>query len=156
MKRYVFVFLILFCLFYFQKLKVSNLTQFETQFKQVEVKGEVIHPGVYEVAYHATIADVLEEAGGITEDGDTSHLNLTADIENHGVVVVSEKQLEEKISLNAATLEELDSLKGIGPAIAQRIIDYRLQSPFQSIEEIMEVKGIGEKLFAKIKDYICL
>ena len=61
----------------------------------------------------------------------------------------------EKINLNTATLEELTKLKGIGPAYAQRIIDYRQNyGPFEKIEDLMKVKGIGQKTFDANKDII--
>jgi competence protein ComEA len=74
------------------------------------------------------------------------------------VVVIPKKNEEgiERISINTATLQELDTLPGIGPSIAQRIIDYRSVTPFSTIEQIKEVKGIGDKMFEKIKDLICL
>lgn len=62
-----------------------------------------------------------------------------------------------KININMATIEELDKLPGVGPAIAQRIIDYRDKNGgFMNVEEIKLVSGIGEKLFEKIKDKISI
>ncbi len=69
--------------------------------------------------------------------------------------VTPESPAEDRIDLNAATLDELCTLKGIGPAKAQAILDYRdAYGGFVCVEEIMEVKGIGESTFAKIKDYL--
>ena len=56
------------------------------------------------------------------------------------------------VNLNTATAEELESLKGIGPSTAAKIIEYRNEHKFNSIEDIMNVKGVGEKTFLKIKD----
>ena len=58
------------------------------------------------------------------------------------------------INLNTATVEQLTSLPGIGPATADKIVEYRATKPFTSVEEIVEVKGIGEKKFEAIKDLI--
>ena len=67
----------------------------------------------------------------------------------------NEKQkLAFPININTANEKELDTLPGIGPAIARRIVEYRSSQPFTKIEDIMQVKGIGEKKFAKIKELI--
>lgn len=68
---------------------------------------------------------------------------------------LEEVLVEKSVDLNQASLEELDRLPGIGPALGQRIIDYREQNNgFYDIEEIMEVSGIGEKTFQKLEPYI--
>ena len=69
--------------------------------------------------------------------------------------VLEEVLVEKSVDINQASLEELDRLPGIGPALGQRIIDYREQNNgFYDIEEIMEVSGIGEKTFQKLEPYI--
>lgn len=135
---------------------VEDLSDYQSDVKQVEIKGEVLQPGVYEVAWNATIADIIDVAKGLDEDADISAVNLNQNIEHKGVVVIPKVSVKSKVSLNSASVEELDSLSGIGPSIAQRIVEYRNEHAFTSIEEIKEVKGIGDKLFEKIKDDIAL
>ena len=133
-----------------------DMRQFQTDTKKVEIKGEVRVPGVYEVDWNSTVEDVLKKAGGSLESGDSSSINLSRNIENEAVIVVDKKLKDKKISINSATIEELDELPGIGPSIAQRIVDYRKNHSFQALEDLKEVKGIGDKLFEKIKDRIML
>mgnify|MGYP002473265208 FL=1 len=155
MMKKIIVLLFLLIIFY-GELHYVDLRQFQSESKQVEVKGEVKKPGIYEVAIHASVEEILTLAGGCTKEGDTSNLNLTLDIENHGVIVVGKHQATKLISINSASLEELDELKGVGPSIAQRIIDYRNQQPFKTLEELKNVKGIGDRMFEKIKGQITL
>lgn len=124
--------------------------------KTVEIKGEVDQPGIYEVEWDADIETIIEKAGGIKDEADLSTIPLSSIVANESVIVIPKKSEREKISINSATLEELDTLPGIGPAIAQRIIDYRRHSPFSSLDELKEVNGIGDKIFEKIKNDICL
>ena len=124
--------------------------------KTVEVKGEVAAPGVYEGAWDADVETILAAAGGAGEEADLSGIRLSQIVANESVIVIPKKSEQPKISINSASLEELDTLDGIGPAIAQRIIDYREEHPFSSLEELKNVKGIGDKLYDKIKDSITL
>ena len=123
---------------------------------EIEVKGAVKNPGVYEVKKSETIEDVLMEAI-LLDDADTSSLNLTRSLYPYQVIVVGQIAEEKKISINSATIEELDTLTGIGKATAEKIIEYRERNGgFSYLEEIMEVSGIKEKTYAKIKDKISL
>lgn len=123
---------------------------------EVEIKGEVNEPGVFELERNSNLEDLLNKAGGIKEEADLSSLSLQQKLANQDLIVIPKKTEIAKISINTASEEELQQLPGIGPSIAQRIIEYRSQKTFARLEEIMEVKGIGEKMFAKIQDLICL
>lgn len=150
--------LIIFLLFVFMKQTFTyvELTNFQKDTITVEVKGEVNKQGVYEVSYHTTIEEVLELCEGVSENADLSSISLQKEVNDNDIIVVPEIQEMKKISINSADLNELDTLPGIGPSTAQRIIDYRQLHSFTKLEDIMNVKGIKQKLFNKIKDYICL
>ena len=143
-------------LLFYGRYEPVDLTTTQRKTKQIEVKGEVEHPGVYTVDIHADTGEVLKKAGGLKKGADVSGINQTQDLSDHRVLVVGKQQEQKKISINSATEKELQTLTGIGPSMAQRIIAYRSQQPFQTIEDIMKVKGIKEKLFAKIKEQITL
>lgn len=64
--------------------------------------------------------------------------------------------LEGQVNLNTATVEQLELLPGIGPAMAKKIVDYRANKPFQETNQIVRIKGIGPKTFAKLKQYLVL
>ena len=143
-------------LLFYGRYEPVNLTTTQRKTKQIEVKGEVEHPGVYTVDIHADTGEVLKKAGGLKKGADVSGINQTQDLSDHSVLVIGKQQEQKKISINSATEKELQTLTGIGPSMAQRIIAYRSQQPFQTIEDIMKVKGIKEKLFAKIKEQTTL
>lgn len=160
MKKALLFFCIVFMIFFssFERFQPVSLDKVQPTTKTVEIKGEVKNPGIYTVKYDATIHDVIVIAGGLLETANTDTINLARKVSNEEVIVISkieEKEME-LISINSATQEQLESLPGIGPSIASRIIEYRTTNPFLSLEDIKNVKGIGDKMFNKIKDYICL
>lgn len=120
---------------------------------EVEIKGAISNPGVYTLKRNSSISKLIKMSGPLLENADTSSISFTHILQDKDVVIIPEIKL---ISLNSATSEELQTLPGIGPSIAQRIIDYRQENTFQTLEQIKDVKGIGEALFNKIKDKICL
>ncbi len=123
---------------------------------EVEIKGEVAGEGVYTLPCYSTIEDLLEAAVPL-EDADLSGINLTTTLKDHDVIVIPAVSETTLISINSATVEQLQQLSGIGETIAERIVEYRnYYGSFQSLEDIKNVKGIGDKIYEKIKDYICL
>jgi competence protein ComEA len=142
----------------------------------VHLVGEVKQPGVYLLPRNAHLQDVIQAAGGLTENADSEAVNLAALLQDGQQIRIpampsppSDSQAEDEIDLagrspgavnlliniNTAALEVLETLPGIGPAIAQKIIDYRqLEGEFTSIEEIQKVPGIGPEKFKNIKDLI--
>ncbi len=149
----------------------------------VHVLGAVAHPGLFEVHEGARVVDVVAAAGGLLPTADEAGLNLArlvADGEQlyvpaHGEVVpgppagaqaggsgapggavgVVSGGAAAKVNLNTATAADLDTLPRIGPAMAQRILDYRAaEGRFASIDDLRNVTGIGDKTFAALKDLI--
>ena len=150
--------ILIFVVLYFQKFTYVDLSNYQSDEIKVEIKGEVHNPDTYIVPYDSTIDDLIKIANGTNEKANLESINLNQILKNNDVIVIPQIQNQEtkKISINSATIEELSTLPGIGPAMAQRIIDYRNNQSFQKIEDIMNVKGIKEKIFMKIKDYITL
>ncbi len=134
----------------------EHLTLTHADTKVVEVKGAVEQPGVYELAWEATVQEAIQAAQGIRANGDLSAINQTRNLEAGEVLIIPEIQEIKCISINTASVEELDTLPGIGIKMAERIIAERTREPFTQIEDLKRVKGIGDKLFAKMADQICL
>ncbi|HHW92238.1 MAG TPA: ComEA family DNA-binding protein [Firmicutes bacterium] len=133
----------------------------------VHVAGAVKRSGVYRLPEGSRVVDAVEAAGGGTEDADIHALNL-ADIlidgQRYYVPTVEETTSAGgtysgsgtgKINLNRATKAELETLPGIGPTLAERIISYReQQGPFRRPEDLKNVSGIGDKIYDNLKDRI--
>ena len=150
----------------------------------VDIKGEVVSPGLYEIDADKRVMDVISLAGGLLDNADTSNINLSMKVNDEMVIIIPKKEekntnndivikndaeirqnnsinkntkSEGKVSINNATLEELMGISGIGEVKAKKIIEYRnTHGNFNSLEELTNVSGIGTKTLDKIKEYITL
>jgi competence protein ComEA len=139
----------------------------------VDVKGAVVHQGVYEVRETDRIKDVIARAGGFTKDADQTKVNLAAKVHDEMVVYVpkigeeginsmvappslgNSSNDDGKVNINTASIDEIQKLHGIGPAKAAAIIAYREEhGPFKKVEDLLNVTGIGEKSLEKIREQI--
>ncbi len=149
---------------------------------EVHVIGAVVRPGVYSLPEGSRVQDAIEAAGGLLSDTDANNINLAAKVEdgtqlkigNVTTVVGATPQGGspftiiptptaggggagggDLVDINTATAAELESLPGIGPTLAQAIVQYRnTHGPFAQIEDIMNVPGIGPSVFDAIMDLI--
>jgi competence protein ComEA len=151
----------------------------------VHVAGAVAKPGVQRLPAGARVVDAVDAAGGTTPDADPARINLAAPLEDGQQVYVPRlgevgggagaasggaaagldgvggarggtgADGEAVVDLNTADVDRLDALPGVGPAIAQAIVDYRDQNgPFTSVDELLEVRGIGEAKLADLRDRV--
>lgn len=164
----------------------------------VDIKGAIATPGVYEIEETKKVIDVVNLAGGFTENADTSLNNLAKKVSNEMVVIIYTKKEvrdaklketlsitsndicvcpevnndaclnstntkettntainNEKVNINTATLEQFQTLTGIGESKAKAIIAYREENGnFENIEDLKNVSGIGESVYEKIKNNI--
>lgn len=124
----------------------------------VHVAGAVREPGVYRVRRGARVRDAVRRAGGATGEADLHAINLAARVEDAQQVVVPARAPEGQatvgadgppagpVRLSTATPEQLDALDGVGPALAQRIVQERTRrGGFASVDDLAEVPGIGPK-----------
>ena len=139
----------------------------------VDVAGAVRHPGVYRMPAGARVDDAVQRAGGPRPRADLSQINLAAKLEDGKQVLVPARAPAAAtgvatapgaaatpapgvpLNLNTATLEQLDTLSGVGPATAQKILDYRQQhGGFSSVEELGQVPGIGDVRLAALREVV--
>lgn len=161
----------------------ENEEKIEEEMIVIHITGEVKKPGVVRVKEGSRIEDIIEAAGGLTENADITNINLAYVVED-GVKIkipaVGDDELSKEsyiiegmgenfsiaegnvenhsnslININTATQSELETLPGIGPSIASRIIEYRNQNgKFKTVNDIKNVTGIGNNKFEKIKEFI--
>lgn len=134
----------------------------------VHVAGAVAAPGVYELPAGARVAEAIEAAGGAAPDADLDRLNLAARLADGQRVHVARVGAPNDaggsaaatddgslVNLNTATPAELESLPGIGPVLAQAIIEAReARGGFRSIRDLLAVRGIGEGRFADVRAHV--
>lgn len=176
----LFAALILYPLYFLKKPMAQTKSKIS-----VEVAGAVNKPGLFSLNPDNRVSDAIALAGGITKDADqdfvNSMLNQARQLEDGEKIFIPQKAVAatttqkatsattassttngqvaagQIVNINTASLDELDTLPGIGPAYAQRIIDYRTQNNgFKSINTIQDVKGIGPITFEKLKDLITI
>jgi competence protein ComEA len=143
----------------------------------VDVAGEVRHPGVYRVPASARADEAVRQAGGVTRRGESAAVNLAMPLHDGQQIVVPRRGAGgsvvadgsaggtgtaggaatasapgRPISLSSATVEQLDTLDGIGPTLAGRIVQYReAHGGFRSVDELRQVSGIGDKRFEALR-----
>jgi competence protein ComEA len=139
----------------------------------VDVAGAVRKPGVYRLASSERVEDALKRAGGPTRRADLSQINRAAKLEDGRQILVPLRPSksttataaaagasapaapEQPVNLNTATLEQLDTLDGVGPSTAQKILDYRDEhGGFRTVDELDQVSGIGEKRLASLREHV--
>jgi competence protein ComEA len=134
----------------------------------VDVVGAVRRPGLYRLRQGSRIADAVARAGGATDKADLAQVNLAAPLADGEQVVVPRRGAPGAVGggsstgapagpvqLSTATLEQLDTLPGVGPATAQKILDYREKhGAFSSVDELDAVPGIGPKRLEQLRELV--
>ena len=160
--------------------RIEETTTMMPQNCYVDIKGEVLHPGVYEFSCESRVQEVIKKAGGFTEEADETKINLAQKITDQMQMIVpnlhskqeggvtegnSEKgnlsnttpsnSKQGTVNINTATLEELQTIKGIGKKKAEAILQYRKEhGSFRTKEDLLQVKGIGKKALEAIESQV--
>ena len=142
-----------------------EIESISTQTLMVDVEGAVVNPGVYSLPLNARVFEAIKAAGGLKKGADTSDINqarLLKDGEqiyvyptttSAGGVSRPAVRKNGPIMINRATVKDFESLDGIGPVLANRIVSYRkINGPFAAVEDLLKVPGIGQSKFAQFKE----
>ncbi|MER8186357.1 ComEA family DNA-binding protein [Kitasatospora sp. NPDC094015] len=136
----------------------------------VDVAGRVLHPGLRRLPGGSRVADAVAAAGGPVPGTDTENLNLARVLTDGEQILVGPQAGQAgqpavtgstvragPLSLNRATIEQLDTLPGVGPTLAQRIVQYRQEhGPFRSVDQLRQVSGIGARKYEELKALLSL
>ena len=166
--------------------KIEDNIENEKRKIVIHITGQVKNPGLVYLDEGARIADAIKEAGGSTKDAALDKVNLAYILEDGQKIYIPNKNEKiseiqyiitdsgenvlkdagkesnvkggiKKVNINSANQEELETLPGVGPALAVRIIEYRNSNgKFEKVEDVQNVKGIGDSKFTNIKEYICI
>jgi len=131
----------------------------------VHVVGAVPRPGVYKLPPGSRVQDAVDAAGGFLAEADKNGLNrarLLQDGEQLSIPFLAGREptpvspeYVELININTASVEELETLPGVGPTLAENIVSFReINGPFMNVEDILQVSGMGPSIFDEIKDLI--
>lgn len=146
-------------------LEKSTDTPATTAAVAVHVAGWVVSPGVVSLPPGALVADAVAAAGGLLPDAATESLNLAAPVsEGEQIVVPGPRSASPGtaaqdhgglVSLNRASASDLETLPGVGPVLAERIVAFREENGrFETVEDLLEVPGIGEAKLASLRDLV--
>lgn len=155
-----------------QSLEASESTQPSSMDRignvLIHVVGEVVTPGIYEIPANSRVIDAVMAAGGLSAQAAECGINLAREIKDGEQLLIpsldsgcfsgaSEASGTAQVSLNNASVDQFDTLPGIGPTLAKRIVEWREQNGgFTAIEELNDVSGIGDKLYSGLTDLISL
>jgi competence protein ComEA len=142
----------------------------------VQIEGEVLSPGVYTLSKDSRLDDLIQSAGGLTDNADQGRINLVIILQDgdfYYIPAVEEtipetaanspdnlqttdgNSIQYPLNLNLANQEELESLPGIGPSKASDIISYRdAHGPFESVDDLVNITGIGQNTVDSLRDYL--
>jgi competence protein ComEA len=134
----------------------------------VHIAGAITCPGVYKIPQSYRFKDVLKDAGGVLDEANMDKINLAIYPKDGQRLYIPYKKKNKKsrtkavikktpVSINTASMTQLETIPYIGKKTASRIIDYRLKNrAFRTTKELTKIEGIGEKTYLKIKDWIRL
>ena len=143
-------------------LEMESISQ---QTLMVDVAGAVMNPGVYSLPLNARVFEAIKAAGGLKKGADTSDINQARILRDgeqiyvyptttsSGGVARPAVRKNGPVMINRATVKDFESLDGIGPVLANRIVSYRkINGPFAAVEDLLKVPGIGQSKFAQFKE----